>query len=43
MSLWKKLGFSLMLILIIGGLGFQDVSKDPDRTMYDSLATFYSG
>ena len=21
-----------MLILIIGGLGFQDVSKDPDRT-----------
>ena len=33
MSLWKKLGFSLMLILIIGGLGFQDVSKDPDRTI----------
>ena len=31
MSLWKKLGFSLMLILIIG-LGFQDVSKDPERT-----------
>ena len=32
MSLWKKLGFSLMLILIIGGLGFQDVSKDPNRS-----------
>ena len=31
MSLWKKIGVSLMLILIIG-LGFQDVSKDPDRT-----------
>ena len=31
MNLWKKLGVSLMLILIIG-LGFQDVSKDPDRT-----------
>ena len=31
MSFWKKLGVSLMLIMIIG-LGFQDVSKDPDRT-----------
>jgi hypothetical protein len=31
MNLWKKLGVSLMLIFIIG-LGFQDVSKDPDRT-----------
>ena len=29
-----------MLILIIGGLGFQDVSKDPDRTMCDSLQHF---
>ena len=32
MSLWKKLGFSLLLIMIIGGLGFQDVSKDPNRS-----------